>query len=46
MGQIELFDHLTVCKQITDAKLDCVISQYSKAFNYVQIKLLVLEWNT
>ena len=52
MGQIELVDHLTVGKQITDVKLNCVILQYLEKFNYVQtnelcwIELLVLNNNT
>ena len=44
-GQIELLDHLTVCKQMTDSKLN---RKTWNCFNYVQTKLLILDrtlWN-
>ena len=47
MGQIELFNHLTVSKRMTDVKLYCLCYKAMIEPLYcVQMKLLVLDWNT
>ena len=38
MSQIELFNHLTMCKQMTDIE---VLMLYLKPFKHAQIKLTV-----
>ena len=46
MGQIELFNYLTVSRQMADVKLNCWCSyRWLKLFNCVQTKLLVLDNN-
>ena len=46
MGQIELFNHLTVCKQKINTKKNYSCEEYLKPFDHIQTNELWLVQNT